>query len=96
MTTREIKLLDDFDANQIREVTTNLQAHIMFNGDVRLPIYVAYQAEGTLKNATGRATCRLCGVKIKTGLQLSFYYDEEQNSWTAKEYHVHANGCPNV
>lgn len=87
------KLLDQFDAEQIREVTADLKKYTFTNGDIRLPIGVAYQAEGTIKSATGRATCRLCGNKIKTGNQLSFFYDEEQNSWTAKEYHVHANGC---
>lgn len=89
-----IKLLDDFDANAIRKVTANREHFTTFNGNVNLPIWVAYQAEGEIKDATGRATCRLCGNKIKEGKQLSFFYDEEQNSWTAKEYHVHADGCP--
>ena len=94
--TRTVKLLDQFSADAIREVTADLSAH-RYKSDsdlVHLPSYVAYQGEGELKPATKRATCRLCGEKIKTGVQLSFFYDEEQNSWTAKEYHVHANGCP--
>lgn len=89
-----VKLLDQFDATVIREITADLNAHMSNQTTVQIPSYVAYTGEGTLKPATGRATCRLCGTKIKTGIQLSFYYDEEQNSWTAKEYHVHANGCP--
>ncbi len=90
---RNVKLLDAFDANAIREVTADRAKHTMHNGDVRLPIFVAYQGDGTIKEATGRATCRLCGTKIKNGYQLTFCYDEEQNSWTAKDYHVHADGC---
>ena len=96
-TVRHIKLLDESDAAEIRKVTSNLAEHSYTIGNtttVRLPIYIAYQAEGTLKPATKRATCRLCGNKITEGWQLSFFYDEEQNSWTAKEYHVHADGCP--
>ena len=91
-----IKLLDMLDANDIRAITADRKKYTSFNGDVRLPIWVAYQSEGTIKPATGRATCRLCGNKIAKdyGAQLSFFYDEEQNSWTAKEYHVHADGCP--
>lgn len=91
----QIKLLDQFEADQIRTVTADLATH-RYRGDsdlVHLPICVAYQAEGELKRATKRATCRLCGHKIMEGLQLSFFYDEEQNAWTAKEYHVHAEGC---
>lgn len=97
---RTIRLLDEFEAKEIRVVTADLAAYRgsskIFSDLVRLPICVAYQAEGELKPATKRATCRLCGEKIKTGLQLSFFYDEEQNSWTAKEYHVHAEGCPEL
>ena len=93
----QIKLLDAHDAKIIRAITDDRAAHTLGYGNgafVRIPQYVAYQGEGTIKNATGRATCRLCNTKIKEGSQLSFYYDEEQNSWTAKEYHVHADGCP--
>ena len=91
---RQIKLLDKYEIEAIRKVTANRAKHTskMF-GTVRLPTWVAYNSEGETKPATGRATCRLCGTKIKHGLQLSFYYDEEQNAWTGKEYHVHADGC---
>ncbi len=89
-----VQLLDQFDAAAIREVTANRAPHMLSNGNISLPIYVAYTGDGTIKPATKRATCRLCGEKITSGLQLSFYYDAEQNAWTGKEYHVHADGCP--
>lgn len=93
--TAPLTLLDDHDADVIRAITADLSAHTnSFRNAINIPIFVAYQGEGTLKPATGRATCRLCNEKIKKdGVQLSFYYDAENNSWTAKEYHVHANGC---
>ena len=94
---REIKLLDRHDSEVIRNITANRTEHTLHYGDgkfVRIPISVAYQGEGEVKPATKRATCRLCNTKIKEGMQLSFYYDEEDNSWTAKTYHVHADGCP--
>lgn len=93
---QNVKLLDNFCAKHIRVVTADLQSHIFSSNPnlVSLPIFVAYQGDGELKPATKRATCRLCGEKISSGRQLSFYYDEEQNSWTGKLYHVHADGCP--
>lgn len=90
----QIKLLDKSDTAAIRKVVANREA-LTRRGYVNIPDWVAYQGEGTTKPATKRATCRLCGEKIKEGLQLSFFFDEEQNSWTSKEYHVHADGCPN-
>ena len=89
----QIKLLDKGEAQGIREVQANRESLTSRFGTVHLPCWVAYQGEGTVKPATGRATCRLCNTKIKKGEQLSFYYDEEQNSWTSKEYHVHADNC---
>ncbi len=93
-----IKLLDKSDAEHIRKVTADRAKYTYSHNAniVSLPLFVAYQGDGTIKPATGRATCRLCGNKIAKnyGAQLSFFYDEEQNSWTAKEYHVHADGCP--
>lgn len=88
-----IRLLDKNEAQGIKEVVLNLDTLTSRFGTVKIPMWIAYQGEGTLKPSTKRATCRVCGEKIKEGQQLSFYYDEEQNSWTAKEYHVHTEGC---
>jgi hypothetical protein len=88
------KLMTGWEAREILKITADRATYTNHFGHVRIPGYVAYQAEGYTKPATKRATCRLCGEKVKTGLQLSFYYDEEDNPWTGKLYHVHADGCP--
>lgn len=41
---------------------------------------------------TGRATCRICGKKIKKGeIAIRFAYDGEGNAWTAIEMQIHAH-----
>ena len=99
---RNVTLLNRSDARSILAITANRLKYTDSRGYVTLPNYVAYQGDSVepVKPATGRATCRICGRKIvKDTLDMSFYYDEEQNSWTglaglytvAKEYHVHAD-----
>lgn len=55
---------------------------------------LCYNGTWEEKLATGRATCRVCGEKIKKGVkEVEFCYDEEGNPWTAKYYHIHAEPC---
>lgn len=89
-----IKLMSKEDALDIRKSLS--KQTIKAGKMVSLPVWVAYQREGSVKVATGRATCRVCGEKIRQGLQVSFYFDEEQNNWTGKQYNVHADDCISI
>ena len=50
---------------------------------------------GEIKIATGRAKCRICGVKIGKGeKEMNFYHsfsDAQYNAWTSVDCHVHLN-----
>lgn len=47
--------------------------------------------------ATGRASCRICGLKIAKGIKaITWMWDAEGNSWTARDVYIHADGCPGV
>lgn len=101
---KRFKVLSESDANELRaELRLRLQGidgevrRAIFVNDnpekwfiiQRFSFYGAYQGEGWIKQSSGRARDRISGERIPKGaLELGFCYDEEENSWKAKDYHV--------